>query len=73
MALTIQANVKINKGVQNLKIWGKQLQLQQPVIKWFPPCLTSTSLFAWLGFIPFGQVWIEDLGLTVALSFFSIA
>ena len=31
----IQGNVKINKGVQILKIWGKQLQLQQASNKIF--------------------------------------
>ena len=25
-----------------------------PVIKRFPPCSTSTPLFSWLGFVPFG-------------------
>ena len=43
-----------------------------PVIKWFPPCLTSDPLFAWLGFIPFWVTWIEYLGLIVASSYFSI-
>ena len=27
---------------------------QWPMIKWYPPCLTSTTLFIWLGFIPLG-------------------
>ena len=44
-----------------------------PVIKRFPPCSTSTPFIRMVGIRTFWAVWIEDLGLTVALSFFAIA
>ena len=45
-----------------------------PIIKWFPPCSTSTPLFRMVRIRTFfGQFGLKTLGLPVALSSFAIA